>query len=189
MSLNIRTFFITTVVAIAISATAWAEIIQGVAFSDVYMDENIVMDLQGTGHKKILFTDIFVAGFYLDQGTGTEDVLSDVAKRMEVSYFTDVGAKRLADYIRKRMSKNMSTEEFDEVEERIERMHEFFVDLDAGDRFSMTYIPAIGTKFERNNTFLGVVEGADFGRGIFATWVGDRPFDRSVKRQVLGLED
>ncbi len=170
------------------NVVASAETIHGVAFSDVYMDEHVIMDLLGTGHKKILFTDVFVAGFYLHTDAGPDDALSDVAKRMEVSYFTDVGAKRLADYIRKRMSKNMSSEEFEEVESRIEKMHDFFVDLDAGDRFSMTYIPDIGTKFERNNTFLGVVEGADFGRGIFATWVGERPFDKSVKQQVLGLE-
>lgn len=157
-------------------------------FSDVYSFENVVMDLKGIGQKKIMFANIFVAGLYLHQDVTIEQAMDDVAKRVEITYFQNVAASRLAGYISKRMRKNMTSEEYEQVEPRIQKMHDYFIDLSVGDRFSMTYIPDIGTRFECNNQLLGTVEGADFGRGIFATWIGDKPFDKSVKKQVLGLK-
>lgn len=82
----------------------------------------------------------------------------------------------------------MPAGDFRRVRARIDSLSDIFVDLKAGDLFTMTYIPGTGTRFEHNGRVLGTVPGADFGKGIFATWVGERPFDRSVKRQVLGLE-
>lgn len=157
-------------------------------FQKVYAKDGIAMDLQGIGTKKMVFMDIFMAGFYLQKNVGQVRMLEDVGKRMEVIYFQPVGAQRFVKFIRSRMMKNMTKEDYRRVASRIESLADFFVDIKPGDLFSMTYIPQVGTTFELNGEVIGAVEGADFGKGIFSTWLGDHPFDHSVKRQVLGLD-
>ena len=66
-------------------------------------------------------------------------------------------------------------------------MRKYFVDLKAGDRFSLTYIPAIGTKFEHNACLVGTIKGRAFARALFSVWIGQKPFDHELKDEVLGL--
>ncbi len=178
----------TSVLLLAVVPTAGANISGGMEFREAHRESGLALQLLGTSTKKLLFMDLFVAGFYLDKDVERARALEDVGKRVEISYFKAVSAQRFVDFITKRMEKNMSAEDFDRVRGRIESLHNIFVDLEAGDLFTMTYIPGTGTRFEHNGRVLGSVPGADFGKGIFATWVGDKPFDHSVKRQVLGLD-
>lgn len=176
-------------ILIPICSASYAKMVDGISFESAYNDEGRVMDLQGIGVKKFVFMKIFVAGFYLDKDVDTENVLDDVSKRIQITYFRPVTGKRLAKYIRERMKISMTESEFEKVTDRIDRMDQFYVDLKPGDIFSMSYVPDRGTKFEFNSNLLGIIEGADFGKGIFSTWIGDEPFDKSVRRQVLGLDE
>jgi len=160
-----------------------------VVFEKVYSDNGITMDLQGTAVKKLVFMEVFKAAFYLQQNIGQQQMLEDVSKRIEITYFQPVSAQRFFKFIRARMIKSMTKEAYRNVSIRVESMADFFVDIKPGDLFSMTYTPPSGTTFELNRQVIGVIEGADFGKGIFSTWLGDHPFDHAVKRQILGLDN
>jgi hypothetical protein len=72
------------------------------------------------------------------------------------------------------------------LKEMIQQMGEYFVDLKSGDRFSLTYIPGVGTKFAHNDQVTGIIKGLDFARALFSVWIGKKPFDTHLKEQVLG---
>ena len=57
-----------------------------------------------------------------------------------------------------------------------------------GDRYSLTYIPGVGTELALNGTPRGVIEGADFAAAIFSLWLGENPFDRQFKQALLGKD-
>ena len=147
--------------------------ISGVWFNENYLDHGINMSLQGTGLKSLLFFKAFAAGFYRGQGSDT-DILGDYPKRIEVEYFVSIPGRKLNNFT------------IDAMKDEIKLMAKYFVDLKPGDRFSLTYIPSVGTKFAHNNHLVGIIKGQEFAKALFSVWIGKKPFDNHLKEQVLG---
>lgn len=160
--------------------------LKGIDFSPSFETEGALMELKGVALKRVFFMKAFVAGFYLKENISTANVFDNVPKRIEVSYFVDIPGEKLSNYTEELMQKNTTSTEFELMGKRIIAMREYFVDLQAGDRFSLTYIPQIGTKFEYNGELIGIIEGQDFANGLFSTWVGDNPMDHKLKKEILG---
>ncbi len=170
-----------------LSFNAKADDILGVNFDKVYSDEGISMNLQGTGLKTMVFFKAFVAGYYRSDEE-TQEVLGEFSKRIEVEYFVKIPGKKLNNFTIDTMKDNVTKEEFNAISNEIDLMGKYFVDLKPGDRFSLTYIPGVGTKFAHNNEVTGVIKGNDFAKALFSVWIGENPFDRSLKEKILGLE-
>ena len=71
---------------------------------------------------------------------------------------------------------------------KIDELNALYRDVNAGDRYSLTYLPSWGTELALNGRPLGRVEGADFGAAVFAIWLGPSPVDRGLRRALLATE-
>jgi len=169
-----------------ISFNAHAAEISGVWFDENYVDHGINMSLQGIGIKRLLFFKAFAAGFYSEQGHDI-DLLDNCPKRIEVEYFVNIPGEKLNNFTIEVMKNNVSEFELGSLKEKIREMGKYFVDLKPGDRFSLTYIPSVGTKFVHNGHLVGIIKGGEFAKALFSVWIGKRPFDDRLKEQVLGL--
>ena len=69
---------------------------------------------------------------------------------------------------------------------KIDRLHRMYRDVKPGDRYTLTYVPGVGTELALNGSPLGTVEGADFATTYFAIWLGSKPISDSLKSQLLG---
>jgi hypothetical protein len=58
--------------------------------------------------------------------------------------------------------------------------------VEPGDRYALTYIPGMGTELSLNGEAKGTIQGADFAAAIFSIWLGTKPIDKGLKRQLLG---
>jgi len=170
-----------------ISFQASAATISGVLFNENYLDRGIHMSLQGTGLKSVLFFKAFAAGFYKEQGIDP-DLLGNYPKRIEVEYFVSIPGQKLNNFTLDIMKNNVSKADLEGLKEEIRQMGKYFVDLKPGDRFSLTYIPDVGTEFAHNGRLVGVIKGYKFAKALFSVWIGNRPFDIHLKEQVLGLK-
>lgn len=173
---------------IGASSYVHAAEIAGVRFSEFYQDQGVRMSLQGTGLKNMLFFKAFVAGYYTDVPKRS-DLLGEFPKRIEVEYFVRIPGKKLSNYTVEQMRENVSSEDLAKLQSKIDRMEKYFVDLKPKDRFALTYIPGVGTKFAHNGKLTGIIEGEDFARALFAVWLGERPFDPVLKEQIAGLSN
>ena len=169
-----------------VTSNAFAQQISGVWFNENYMDQGINMSLQGTGLKSLLFFKAFAAGFYKGQGDDS-DVLGNYPKRIEVEYFVSIPGQKLNNFTIDIMKQNMSPADLEALKDKIRQMGKYFVDLKPGDRFSLTYIPSVGTKFAHNGQLVGIIKGQEFAKALFSVWIGKKPFDSHLKEQVLGL--
>ncbi len=160
--------------------------ISGVSFDDNYLDSGFKMSLQGTGYENFLFFKAFAAGFYKVQGNDS-DLLGNYPKRIEVKYFVNIPGEMLNNFTINVMKNNVGPAEIEALKDDIVQMGKYFVDLKSGDRFSLTYIPSVGTKFDHNGHLVGIIKGEDFARALFSVWIGNKPFDSHLKAQVLGL--
>jgi hypothetical protein len=133
-----------------------------------------------------LFIKVAAATLYLDEGANSADVLSDVAKRLEMQYFRSVRSEDLVAGSAAVLSRNLSPDEHSAIRSQIDLMHGLYQNVLPGDRSVLTYVPGIGTSLQLNGTTLGTVPGSEFASAYFSIWFGPRPIDEALKRRLLG---
>lgn len=175
-------------IALIISSPAFATEVSGVTFQARIMDEGVDMQLKGTSLKRVVFFKAFVAAFY-EGFDNSNALLGEAPKRIEVEYFVNIPAAKMQNFTIDSMKDNITEEEFEALANEIESMGRYFVDLKPGDRYSLTYVPGFGTKFAYNGELTGIIEGKDFQKALFSVWIGEKPFDQEIKKEILGSKD
>ncbi|HSA61768.1 MAG TPA: chalcone isomerase family protein [Nitrospiraceae bacterium] len=165
---------------------AQAAEIEGIAFSDSYRAGSITMPLRGVGLAKFLRTiKVYVGALYLQPGVEPDMVLSDVPKRLELSYFRALKAGDFGQAADKVLADNVPPATIATLKPRIERMHRLYEDVKPGDRYGLTYLPGVGTELALNGQRKGIIEGADFAAAYFAIWLGPDPINEALKEGLL----
>jgi hypothetical protein len=158
-------------------------------FRPTFQARNTALELSGVGELRYLgFVKIYDGALYLPAGTNNRQVLEDIAKRLEVRYVRSFKAKDFGPATIAGIKKNVDPETYARLESRIAYHNGLYDDIAPGDRVSLTYIPAVGTQLEINGTTKGTIKGADFAQALFSMWLGEKPFDKSFKKALLGEE-
>lgn len=56
-----------------------------------------------------------------------------------------------------------------------------------GDVVALDYLPDSGTQINVNGVLRGNIAGAVFNRALFKIWLGDKPAQPNLKKEMLGL--
>ena len=135
--------------------------------------------------RYLKFIKAYVAALYLPEGIKAEDVLSDVPKRLEISYLVSVKGPDFDKGAAPVLERNQTPAELAKLQRRIDRINAAYKDVKSGDRYSLTYLPGRGTELALNGTPLIVIEGSDFAAAYFGVWLGREPIDEKLKRDLL----
>lgn len=127
----------------------------------------------------------YVAALYLPEGVKAEEVLSDVPKRLEISYLVSIKGPDFDKGAAPVLERNQTAAERARIQGRIDGINAAYKDVKPGDRYSLTYQPGRGTELALNGTPLIVIEGADFAAAYFGIWLGREPIDEKLKRDLL----
>ena len=177
------------VTILATSLPGGAAEIEGVRFADQVQSRDVTLRLRCVGLLRYkVFIKAYVAALYLGDGAATDDVLADVPKRLELNYFWSINAAdfgRAGDEILKR---NVDDGTFATLQPRIDRINGWYRDVKPGDRYSLTYLPGVGTQLALNGAEIGVIDGADFAKAYFRIWLGDKPIDANLREQLVGCQ-
>jgi hypothetical protein len=163
--------------------------VAGVFFDDTYTIDDTQLRITGVGLLRyMVFVKVYVAALYLEEGTGPDDVLSDIPKRLEIEYFHPIKAEDFVFSGEKLIAENVEPDMIVRLRARIDRMNALYEDVRPGDRYSLSYIPGKGTQLALNGQPKGIIEGVDFASAIFSIWLGPRPLSRSLKAALLGKQ-
>ncbi|HSO20117.1 MAG TPA: chalcone isomerase family protein [Desulfosarcina sp.] len=182
-----------TIPALLIGPHTPASAVNSVSVDNVTFDRriavgNVLLELMGAGVLRYMgFIKAYAGALYALPDATPRTILSDTPKRLEVEYFHALKGDDFGPATYKGLVKNLSPEEIDRLRPRIDHHNSLYVDVQPGDRYSLTYIPGAGTELALNGTPLGIVEGADFAAAIFSLWLGQNPYDPRFKRALLGL--
>ena len=160
--------------------------IEGVRFPEQLQMGEAQLQLRGAGllrYRTIIKA--YVAALYLDEGTRSEEILGENARRLEIEYFWSIPADRFAKATIDGMSRNVDTMTLESLKARIVAFNEFYEDVKSGDRYSITYVPGRGTELALNGEAKGSIEGADFAAALFSIWFGPNPLDEKLRRELL----
>lgn len=164
--------------------------IEGVTFADRYQAGDTLLLLNNVGllRYRIIFKG-YVAALYLGEGVRPEDVLTNVPKRLELQYFWAIKGTAFGKAANKILEQNFSSEHLAILRARLQRLDALYENVHPGDRYSLTYLPGVGTELALNGTPKGMIEGADFAAAYFAIWLGENPLDDSLKSQLLARQE
>lgn len=177
------------VIALATSPPGGAADIEGVRFADQIRSREVTLRLRCVGLLRYkLFIKAYVAALYLGDGTAPDDVLADVPKRLEINYFWSIDAADFGRAGEEILKRNVDDGTFVTLRPRLDRINAWYRDVKPGDRYSLTYLPGVGTQLALNGAEIGVIDGADFAKAYFRIWLGDKPIDADLREQLLGCD-
>jgi len=163
--------------------------IEGVAFARSRTVIGMPLELQGYGLLRyMVFIKAYVGALYLPPAAPPGDALGTVAKRLELQYFHAIKAEDFARATRDKIADNVTSEQAQQLEERIVQLAEMYRDVQPGDRYALTFIPGRGTELSLNNSALGTIPGSDFASAVFAVWLGRNPIDTDFRDVLLGVK-
>lgn len=129
----------------------------------------------------------YTGAFYIESGASAEDALSDKAKRLELEYYRSIEGEDFGKAVNKILARNLDPEKLQRLKPKIDYHNGLYQDVKPGDRYSLTYVPGIGTQLALNGTLIDTIEGAEFAAAIFSIWLGEKPINLDFKQEILGL--
>lgn len=179
-------FLLNSGISFSLPETAQALTVENVTFADSTTIGGKAVPLRNAALLRYLkVIKAYVAALYLPEGVRAEDVLSDVPKRLEISYLVSIKGPDFHKGAAPVMERNQSPAELSRLKGRIDRINAAYKDVTPGDRYSLTYLPGRGTELALNGTPLIVIEGADFASAYFGIWLGRKPIDDRLKLDLL----
>ena len=180
-------FTIALLISLSIlTSPAYALTIEKVTFADSVTIGGTPVPLHNAALLRYLkFIKAYVAALYLPEGVTTENVLSDVPKRLEINYLVSIKGPDFGKGAEPTLRLNQTPAELAKLRSRIDRINGIYRDVKPGDRYALTYLPGRGTELALNGTPLTVIEGADFAAAYFGIWLGRDSIDDKLKRDLL----
>jgi hypothetical protein len=163
--------------------------IKGVKFTDHLLIDQTAMHLTGVAVLNwALFFDVYAGAFYLPQGVAGESWAEKIPKRLVFHYLRSFAAEDFAISSDKLLRENLSATEYQDLAARLQEFYQLFRDIKPGDRYSLTYRPAVGTELRLNGELLGVTPGADFALAYYGIWLGPNPLDEAFRDRLLASD-
>ncbi|MGD8209499.1 MAG: chalcone isomerase family protein [Desulfobacterales bacterium] len=182
----ILVFLILAIVSALSALPTHAAEVEGIYYDEIYMADNVRLNLIGVGLLRYWGFKAYTGAFYLEEGATVNDALSDTAKRIELEYFRSIKGKDFGPATNKSIAKNVDSQTFERLRSRIDYHNSLYIDVQPGDRYSLTYVPGKGTELSLNGESRGIIDGSDFAAAIFSIWLGPKPISKSFKKQILG---
>jgi hypothetical protein len=108
-------------------------------FHDLYSEGNVELRIRGTGILRyMIFVKAYAGGLYLPEDVSSDDVLSEVPKRLQVEYFHPINGEDFGPATREMIAKNVDALTFERLKPKIELHSRMYEDVKPGDRYSLT---------------------------------------------------
>ena len=145
------------------------------------------LQLNGTGiFKEKTFFKVYVVGLYLEKPTTDGDVAiaTDEAKRIVLTMLRDVSRDVFVQAVETGIMRNSSVL-MPMLRARLDLLKQALPALQKGNVLDFTYLPGTGTLVRGQGQEM-TIPGKDFADALFSAWLGLKPVNAGLKRQLLG---
>ena len=159
----------------------------GVSMPEVVKVAGRELRLNGIGiFKEKTFFKVYVVGLYLEKPTVDADVAiaTDEAKRMVLTMLRDVSRDVFVQAVETGIMRNSSVA-MPTLRVRLNLLKQTLPALQKGSVLDFTYLPGTGT-LVRGQCQEMTITGKDFADALFSAWLGWKPVNPTLKRQLLG---
>ncbi len=184
---SIRALFLT--MFFLLPAAVQAVEIEGVKLPDSIQLQGKTLLLNGAGIRTKFFFDIYVGGLYLEQhASKAKAILADTGnKRITMDFlYGEVEKEKLTDGWEEGFEKNQSATHMKDLQTRLGNFNTLFSDARRGDSVVFDLLDDGSTHVSFNGHEKGVIKGVDFQQALLAVWLGKKPADNDLKKEMLG---
>jgi Chalcone isomerase-like len=174
-----------------LSLSAFALDVSGIKISDTAKVEGQELKLNGAGVRSRMFIKVYVAALYLEQKSTAADAVigNKGVKRMALHIVRDLKADVFSTALRDGLNANNSAAELAKISDKINEFNGILGGVGGvkkGDVVQLDYLPVAGTRVVINGDVKGTISGEDFFRSLLKVWLGDKPIDETLKKNLLG---
>lgn len=146
------------------------------------------LQLFGAGAREILWLDVYLVVIYFNELDYNSEELIQANKTMGLRLYMKsslVSKKRIKMAIERGFNKSTQGN-YKKYKTRIEQMIDSFEEeIYKNDVIDLIYFPSEGTRFYKNNQYLGTIQGADFKQALFGIWLSEHAVDKDLKEKLL----
>lgn len=146
------------------------------------------LQLNGAGTRTRFFVRVYVGALYTPETvTDGESALAMAGpRRVLLELLREVGRDTMVDALVEGLDGTMSDADRERLSGEIEAFRALFTeDFASGDRVYLDLVPGQGLVLTLNGEHRGAIGSEEFARFVFAIWLGDKPADRRLKRDML----
>lgn len=148
--------------------------------------------LNGAGIRYRFVVQVYTAGLYLSAPATTAEqaLAAPGARRLHIVMLREIDANTLGKLFTRGMEDNSTRAQFAKAIPGTLRLAELFAvkkRLAAGENFSIDWLPGRGTQILINGEPQGEpIAEPEFQAALMRIWLGPKPADETLKRQLLG---
>lgn len=130
-----------------------------------------------------MFFDVYNARLFSQQPFLSNDFLSDSQPlKLEFCYLKDLSAGVFVEGANNVLPKTLTPS----LQAEVERLHESYQSVKAGDCYILEYAPEFGTQLKLNHQPLFDSQKEGFKSVYFGVWLGENPLSKSLRSNLLG---
>ena len=165
--------------------------VASVKLADTAQVGNASLQLNGAGIRTKLFFKIYVGALYLPQKQASAEVIiaDEREHRVALHIMRDLSSEKLLNAFNEAITANHSKEELAALDVQLKQMAQIFnavKEVKPGDVVTLDYLPVSGTQISVNGTARGTIAGAAFNRALLKIWLGNKPVQDDLKKEMLG---
>jgi hypothetical protein len=187
MTTRILASLLALVLALAAASPLAAASLEGQTFPDDIAVDGKPLRLNGLGIRTKFIVKVYIGALWLSAPSADPAavIAEEGPKRVELRFLhSKVSAAQLKEAWEDGFRANAPGLASGERWTRFLGM--FDQDVVRGDSITFTWLPGAGTEVAVKGSVRGTVEGADFMKGLFSVWFGDKPADKGLKKGMLG---
>lgn len=190
MTVSIRSLTVNRLLlgaCIAISTGLHAREVAGVNMPNTVSVAGETLQLNGMGVlKKLFFVKVYVVGLYLQKPTmdAHAAITTNEVKRMVIHMQHDVSREKFVQALDGSFTRN-SGPDMPALRSRLDRLEQALPAVKKGEVLEFTYQPSSGTIMRCQGREV-TIKGKDFADALFSIWLGPKPANRALKRELLG---
>lgn len=177
--------------AVFFSGNAAAVELAGVKLDDSVRVANQDLRLNGAGIRSKLIFKVYVVGLYLpEKKTSTAEVLATTGvRRVSIVMLRDVASDEFAKAFSTGIEQNTDAAERATLAPSMAKFNAMFASvaqLKEGDALQVDWVPATGMTVQLNGKrIFEPLADAPFYNAVLRIWLGNKPVDDKLKRQLL----
>lgn len=179
--------------ALCLAAGAWAQtMVSGVKYDDATELRGAKLQLNGAGTRYKAMFKVYTAGLYMAKKAGTPEEALAVPgpKRLSITMLRDIDSGELGKLFTRGVEDNLDKAAFSKLIPGLMRMSKLFSEckkLNAGDTFTIDWIPGTGTVIGVKCATDGEpFKEPEFFNALLRIWLGPSPADWKLKEALLG---
>lgn len=176
-----------------LSANCAADSLTGVALDEVITlsPGGVELRLKGTAIKSNARQAVYIGGLYLqkDAKSVSDIIESPGAKRFIIKTSKSIKPDAIIRAINLGITVNNSEDDLIKLEPLMKVFNQLWSsEIKEGDEICIDYNPTLGTLVSINGVQKGTIPGTLFYQAFLKTWLGDKPLNAAIKRQLLGKQ-